>query len=108
MADASDNNEAGTVENDRVNLLIQKAEADPNVPLIYFNGMRVTCNERDVSVVLNRGDQDTIVGVLYASHSVAKTLAAILKSVIEQLETATNQDFLAVGGIDLDALDKSD
>lgn len=73
--------------------LIRGAEEDPNVPSFYFNGISIAGNERDVSIVLHRANEQKNVAVLYASHSVAKTLSHHLSIVIEKLESATKKEF---------------
>ncbi len=78
---------------DQYNQLVKALEANPDVPKIYFNTMSVLCNNRDVSIMLFRSDQDKPVALLYTSYSMAKTLSDALAGVLEKYEQDTGQMF---------------
>ena len=76
---------------------IQRAENDPDVPKIYFNGFLTAMGEGDVAVTLKRGQIP--VAVLNMSYTVAKTLAEQLRNLIGNLETATNHNIMTTNEI---------
>ena len=78
---------------DQYNQLVKALEANPDVPKIYFNTISVLCNNRDVSIMLFRADQDKPLALLYTPYSMAKTLSVALANVLKKYEEDTGQVF---------------
>ena len=76
---------------------MQRAEDDPDVPKIYFNGFMNAMGAGDVTVVLKRGE--TPVAVINMSYTVAKTLYEKLRDMIGNLETGMDQTIMTTDTI---------
>lgn len=57
---------------------------NPVIPYIYCNGLEVTVSATDVNLVLKRGEEHT--GVLYMSHTLAKTMITLVGQLLVQYE----------------------
>ena len=66
------------------------AEMDTQVPKIYFNGFTVSCRPGDVLIYLNR-NEDKPAGMLYMSHTIAKSLGEALVGILKDFEAQTEQ-----------------
>lgn len=81
---------------EQFNQLVKSLEANPDVPKIYFNTISVLCNNRDVSIMLFRADQDKPLALLYTSYSVAKTLSVALADILGKYEQSTEQEISTI------------
>ena len=74
--------------------LVQQAQADPNVPVVYFSGFVTRIGGTDVDFLLTLNGVP--VGLVSASHAVMKTFVEKLKQTIEEFEEALGQKFLSL------------
>lgn len=63
---------------------IRKAMEDKELPSIYFNGFSITIGTGDVVLILKRNDRP--VAILNTSHTVGKTVATKLGSIVAMFE----------------------
>lgn len=77
--------------------LIEKAQADKELPHIYFNGFANSLGSGDVTIVLRQGKVP--IAVLNTSFTVAKTLATKLGELVAFLEERTAQTIMTTDDV---------
>ncbi|MEX8548327.1 MAG: hypothetical protein V5804_12060 [Mucilaginibacter sp.] len=77
---------------------LPKANKDPNVPKLYFNGFVTGMTNADIVILAKLNNESK--AVLNLSLSVAKTLVMQLSGLIVGLETSSNNEIMTTDVID--------
>jgi hypothetical protein len=80
------------LQNQILDMQLQQALEDPNIPKIYFNGFINVTGTADIIIVLKQNNRP--IALLNTSYTIAKTLVEKLGSTISDLEEHTGNTIM--------------